>query len=133
MRKVTTTTPVDAGNKIPGIPQTSVFSEFAWTSEPMGNDAKALTTGSRLAIEMVPSGRIYANDTNTASVDGRTVFNQSASQRWTVDEAAVTLYGRLNNAGDERYVGSVIVNSSQYMEPGLPRNWMLGISVSAPL
>jgi len=99
----------------------------------MGNDAKALTTGSRLAIEMVPSGRIYANDTNTASVDGRTVFNQSASQRWTVDEAAVTLYGRLNNAGDERYVGSVIVNSSQYMEPGLPRNWMLGISVSAPL
>ena len=126
-------TSIAAGNKIPGIPQTSVFSELAWTSAAVTPGAKSAAPGSRLAIEMVQSGRIYANDTNTASVDGRTVFNLSASQRWTVDKAAVTLYGRLNNAGDERYVGSVIVNSSQYIEPGLPRNWMLGVSVSAPL
>ena len=126
-------TSIAAGNKIPGIPQTSVFSELAWTSAAVTPGAKSATPGSRLAIEMVQSGRIYANDTNTASVDGHTVFNLSASQRWTVDKAAVTLYGRLNNASDERYVGSVIVNSSQYIESGLPRNWMVGVSVSAPL
>ena len=126
-------TSIAAGNKIPGIPQTSVFSELAWTSTAVTPGAKTAAPGSRLAIEMVQSGRIYANDTNTASVDGHTVFNLSASQRWSVDKAAVTLYGRLNNANDERYVGSVIVNSSQYIEPGLPKNWMLGVSVSAPL
>ena len=81
------------------------------------------------------AGRIYADDLNTASADGRTVFNLSASQRWAVNKAAVTVYARLNNVNDERYVGSVIVNQSskQFYEPGLPKNWMLGVSVSAPL
>lgn len=130
---VSGTTSIAAGNKIPGIPQSSVFSELAWFSEARGIGAQSLASGSRLAIEMVQSGRIFANDTNTASVDGRTIFNLSASQRWTVNKASVTLYGRLNNASDERYAGSVIVNSNQYIEPGLPKNWMLGVTVSAPL
>ena len=129
------TTPIASGNKIPGIPQTSFFSELAWTSAVVQPGAKTAAAGTRLAAELVHSGRIYADDVNTASADGRTVFNLSASQRWPVDRAAVTLYARLNNASDERYVGSVIVNQSskQFYEPGLPKNWMLGVSVSAPL
>ena len=129
------TTPIASGNKIPGIPQTSFFTELAWTSAVVQPGAKTAAAGTRLAAEVVHSGRVYANDQNTASADGRTVFNLSASQRWAVDKAAVTLYARLNNASDERYVGSVIVNQSsqQFYEPGLPRNWMLGVSVSAPL
>lgn len=129
---VTGATTINAGNKIPGIPQTSVFSELAWTSEQARSGAKAPSLGTRLALEMVQSGRIFANDTNTGSVDGHTVFNVSASQRWAVEKAAVSAYLRLNNASDERYAGSVIVNSAQYIEPGLPRNWMLGLSVTAP-
>ena len=129
------TTPIASGNKIPGIPQTSFFTELAWTSAVVQPGAKTAAAGTRLAAELVHSGRIYADDVNTASADGRTVFNLSASQRWAVDRAAVTLYARLNNASDERYVGSVIVNQSskQFYEPGLPKNWMLGVSVSAPL
>jgi iron complex outermembrane receptor protein len=129
------TTPIASGNKIPGIPQTSFYSELAWTGQAAPLGAKSAAPGPRLAVELVHSGRIYADDVNTASADGRTVFNLSASQRWAVDRAAVTLYARLNNARDERYVGSVIVNQSskQFYEPGLPRNWMLGVSVSAPL
>jgi iron complex outermembrane receptor protein len=124
---------VPAGSKIPGIPATSVFGELAWASEPMGNARPAV--GTRLAVELVHSGRIFADDLNTAWADGRTVFNLSASQRWAMDKTAVTLYARLNNVSDERFVGSVIVNQSskQFYEPGLPKNWMLGISVSAPL
>lgn len=125
-------TTILAGNKIPGIPQTSVFSELSWTSAPVPGGTKASVPGTRLAIEMVQSGRIYANDTNAASVDGHTVFNLSASQRWVVEKASVAAYLRLNNAGDERYAGSVIVNSAQYIEPGLPRNWLFGLSVTAP-
>ena len=82
---VTGATTINAGNKIPGIPQTSVFSELAWTSEQARSGAKAPSLGTRLALEMVQSGRIFANDTNTASVDGHTVFNVSASQRWAVE------------------------------------------------
>jgi iron complex outermembrane receptor protein len=89
----------------------------------------------RLGVEMVQAGRIYANDTNTESADGHTVFNLSASQRWSVGKGALTAYARVNNVGDERYVGSVIVNqaSSQFYEPGLPQNWTLGLSLNLPL
>ena len=129
------TTPIGAGTRLPGIPQTAFYAELAWTSESAPTDGKPPAKGMRLAAEVVQSGRVYANDLNTASIDGHTLLNLSASQRWAVDKAAVTLYARLNNASDERYVGSVIVNQSSggYYEPGLPKNWMLGISVSAPL
>jgi len=124
-------TTVASGNKLPGIPQSAVFSELAWTSAPAG----AAPQGMRLGVEMVQAGRIYANDTNTESADGHTVFNLSASQRWSLGRGDFTLYGRVNNLTDERYVGSVIVNqaASQFYEPGLPQNWTLGLSLRLPI
>ena len=126
---------VPAGSKIPGIPATSVFGELAWASAPVGVAKGKARAGARVALELVQSGRIYANDLNTASADGRTVFNLSASQRWVLSKSTATLYARLNNISDERYVGSVIVNqsSSQFYEPGLPQNWTVGLSLNAPL
>jgi iron complex outermembrane receptor protein len=135
-RNVTLGVPKDvtiaAGNKLPGIPQSFMFSELAWTSEAAG---AANRGGLRLGVEMVQAGRLYANDTNTESADGHTVFNLSASQRWSLGKGALTAYARVNNVGDERYVGSVIVNqgSSQFYEPGLPQNWTLGLSLNLPL
>jgi iron complex outermembrane receptor protein len=126
------TTTVKTGNKLPGIPQTSLFSELAWTSEAVKVGKGAPAPGSRLSVELVQSGRIYANDTNTESADGRTVFNLTASQRWRLAQGAITLYGRINNVSDERYVGSVIVNSGSPYEPGLPKNWSAGINLSVP-
>ena len=78
---------------------------------------------------MVQAGRIYANDTNTESADGHTVFNLSASQRWAVRKGALTAYARINNVGDEHYVGSVIVNdgNSRFFEPGLGRKLLVGL------
>ena len=124
-------TAIASGKQLPGIPQSYLFSELAWTSEP----AAAAKQGLRLGVELVQAGRIYANDTNTESADGHTVFNLSASQRWSLGKGALTAYARVNNVGDERYVGSVIVNqsSSQYYEPGLPQNWTLGLSLNLPL
>jgi iron complex outermembrane receptor protein len=124
-------TQIASGNKLPGIPQSSVFTELAWSSEP----AAAARNGLRLGVELVQAGRIYANDANTESADGHTVFNLSASQRWAVGRGGLTLYGRVNNVGDEKYVGSVIVNQNQlqFYEPGLPQNWTLGLSLNLPL
>jgi iron complex outermembrane receptor protein len=128
------TTPVANGNKLPGIPQSFLFSELAWTSEVAG---AAMRSGLRLGVEMVQAGRIYANDTNTESADGHTVFNLSASQRWSLGKGGVTAYARINNVSDERYVGSVLVNQTanppQSYEPGLPQNWTLGLSLSLPI
>lgn len=124
---------VASGKQLPGIPQTSLFSELAWTSEVASlGQAKS---GMRLGLEMVQSGRIYANDTNTESADGHTVFNLSASQRWSLGKGGVNLYARVNNVTDERYVGSVLVNQTalQSYEPGLPQNWTLGLSLNLPL
>jgi iron complex outermembrane receptor protein len=127
------TVAVASGNKLPGIPQSFLFSELAWSSVPTA----AVQQGLRLGVEMVQAGRIYANDTNTESADGHTVFNLSASQRWSLGKGALTAYARINNVGDERYVGSVIVNQSatpgQFYEPGLPQNWTLGLSLNLPL
>ncbi len=128
------TTPVASGKQLPGIPQTSLFSELAWTSEPAG---AAKRGGLRLGLEMVQAGRIYANDTNTESADGHTVVNLSASQRWNLGKGALTAYARINNVSDERYVGSVLVNQTanppQSYEPGLPQNWTLGLSLNLPI
>jgi iron complex outermembrane receptor protein len=127
------TTPVANGNKLPGIPQSFLFSELAWTSEAATTSTKA--TGLRLGVELVQAGRIYANDTNTESADGHSLLNLSASQRWSVGKGGLTAYARINNVSDERYVGSVIVNqaANQFYEPGLPQNWTLGLSLSLPL
>ena len=128
-----TKTFASSGKNLPGIPQTSLFSELAWTSEATNSgQAKG---GMRLGLEIVQSGRIFANDSNTESADGHTVFNLSASQRWSLGKGGVTLYARINNASDERYVGSVLVNQTalQSYEPGLPQNWSLGLSLNLPL
>ena len=131
---VASTKTVSAGNKIPGIPQASTFAELAWSSEPLSAGKKA-PNGSRVALEWQQSGRIFANDLNTESADGRNVFNLALSQRWAWNQALLTLYGRLNNIADERYAGSIIVNQSalQFYEPAMPQNWMAGLSLSVPL
>ena len=131
---VASTKTVSAGNKIPGIPQASTFAELAWSSELLSAGKKA-PNGTRVALEWQQSGRIFANDLNTESADGRNVFNLALSQRWAWNQALLTLYGRLNNIADERYVGSIIVNQSalQFYEPAMPQNWMAGLSLSIPL
>ena len=130
-----TKTFASTGKQLPGIPQSSLFSELTWTSEA-SSSGKA-KGGMRVGLEMVQAGRIYANDSNTESADGHTVFNLSASQRWSLGKGGVTAYARLNNVSDERYVGSVLVNQTanppQSYEPGLPQNWTLGLSLNLPL
>jgi iron complex outermembrane receptor protein len=130
------TTTIPSGNKIPGIPESSTFAEIAWTSEVLTPKSKS-PLGTRVALEWQQAGRIFANDLNTESADGRSVFNLSVSQRWTWNQGLVTLYGRINNLSDARYVGSVLVNQTanppQSYEPALPQNWILGVSLSLPL
>lgn len=127
---------VDAGNTIPGIPRSFLFSELAWASQ--GLDVlrnKPARTGTSLGVELIQSGRLYANDANTASADGYTTLNFKASQTWALGAGSLTAYVRIENLTDKRYVGSVIVNqaASQFYEPAPGRNWMLGLRLVLPI
>lgn len=128
-------TAVAAGNKMPGIPQSFLFSELVWTQRPGALGSKAPSAGSQAGIEFTQAGRLYANDTNTASADGYTTVNLKASHLWTLAAGQLTTYARIDNLTDEHYVGSVIVNQarSQFYEPAPGRNWTLGVRFVMPL
>ncbi len=126
--------PVPSGNKIPGIPESSTFAEIAWASEAFAPKSKT-QLGTRVALEWQQAGKIFPDDANSDPVEGHSVFNLALSQRWAWNQGLITLYGRINNISDVRYVGSVIVNQKdlQFFEPALPQNWVVGLSLSMPL
>ena len=93
------------------------------------------TLGTTAGVEMISAGRLYADDTNANSADGYTVFNLKASHAWQAGKGRVTVYARVDNLTDQKYVGSVIVNqsSSQFYEPASGVNYTVGLSLMAPL
>jgi len=128
-------TSVAAGNKLPGIPQGFLFSELLWTQNPAGQGSQRSTTGAQAGLELTHAGRLYANDSNTASAAGYTTLNVKASQVWKLGSSLLTAYARIDNLSDKRYVGSVIVNQggAQFFEPAPGRNWTLGLRLVVPL
>lgn len=124
-----------AGNQLPGIPQRFLYSELLWASQTMSSSKKGAGLGAQAGIELTQAGRLYANDTNTASADGYTTLSLKASHGWAMGAGSLTAYGRIDNLTDERYVGSVIVNQalSQFYEPAPGRNWTLGLRLVLPL
>ena len=126
---------VAAGNKLPGIPQSFVFSELLWSSQTLVAVKTRTSLGTRAGLELTSAGRMFANDVNSAPVDGYTTLNAKLSQGWALGSALLTAYGRIDNLTDKRYVGSVIVNQtrSQFYEPAPGRNWTLGLRLTLPL
>lgn len=126
---------VNSGNKIPGIPQQFLFAELNWAQNGASINRRKPTVGLQGGVEAISAGRLYADDTNTASADGYTTFNLKASHGWAVGKGSLTAYARADNVTDQRYVGSVIVNQSsqQYYEPAPGYNWTLGLRLSLPL
>ncbi len=124
-----------ADSRMPGIPQHYIFSELLWSSQTLQLARSAQRTGSRAGIEVVSTGRLYANDSNTAVADGYTIVHLKASHGWAVGKGNLTAYARIDNVGDKAYVGSVIVNqaASQFYEPAPGRNWTLGARLNVPL
>ena len=130
------TTPVAAGNKIPGIPQSFTFADISWKGNGFATDGtKPSALGTQAGLEFTQAGRLYANDINTVSADGYNTLNLRASHGWKWGTASLTAYARIDNLTDERYTGSVIVNQAvgQFFEPAPGRNWTAGLRLSVPL
>lgn len=112
---------VAAGNRIPGIPRASAYGEVAWEHAPWGL---------KTALEWRGMGRIFVNDTNTDSAAGSGVFSMRASLQQKAGAWTVSEFVRIDNLGDRRHVGSVIVNegNSRFFEPAPGRTWLISIN-----
>ena len=84
---------------------------------------------------------MWCNDANSVGsstngyVAGYGVFDLKLYESFAFGKSLFDAYLAVNNATNQSYVGSVIVNQANagYFEPGLPRNWMLGLKFSTPL
>jgi iron complex outermembrane receptor protein len=118
------TSPVIAGNKLPGVPASSLYGELVWR-EP--------ASGFHSGVEIRRNGRVYVDDANSESAAAYTVFNLRAGfeqrgKNWRFSE-----FVRIDNITDRRYIGSVIVaaTANRYYEPAPGRNFLLGIQATA--
>jgi iron complex outermembrane receptor protein len=80
---------------------------------------------------------MWADDSNSTSsaAAGYSIFNTRVKHRFDIGPSQIEAYLGINNLTDQKTIGSVIINqsSSQYFEPGLPRNWVVGLTGKLPL
>ena len=117
----TPNTPIAAGNRIPGIPRSSLYAEVAWEHRPWGLET---------ALEWRRVAALYVDDRNTDATPSSSVLNLRLSLaqkpgRWLLRE-----FLRIDNIGNRDYVGSVIVNegNSRFFEPAPRRTWLVGVN-----
>ncbi len=119
-----TAQPIDAGNRIPGVPVNALFGELSWR-EPK--------TGFNTALAVQSESKLYVNDANSDATNGYTTLDWNAGftqhvQRWQFEE-----FVRVDNLTDRNYIGSVIVNESnaRYFEPAPGRSSYVGVNIKA--
>ncbi|MCC2975050.1 TonB-dependent receptor [Massilia sp. IC2-476] len=113
---------VPEGSRLPGIPKTSLYGELGWTEQAGRFGA---------ALETIANGRVYAEDTNTATpAPGYAIVNARVQASQQLGGWRFKQYARLNNLFDRTYVGSVIVGDTnrRYYEAAPGRNWIMGVS-----
>lgn len=117
-------TTIPAGNRIPGIPETTFFGELSWRQNQKH--------GFYSLAEVRWVDKIYVNDTNSEAAEGYIVANLSVGRRWDLGDVSVNSFGRVENVFDKQYIGSVIVNASgsRYYEPAPGRNYLMGVTAS---
>lgn len=113
------------GKRLPGTPERSAFAELAWSP-------KAAWGGFHAGAELVHTGALYVHDDNRDAAPAATVFNLRAGLAQDVAGWRFTQLVRVDNVGDRRYAGSVIVNdgNGRFFEPALPRQWLLALTAS---
>ncbi|HEX5092887.1 MAG TPA: TonB-dependent receptor, partial [Burkholderiales bacterium] len=112
-----------AGNVLPGVPEHQFYAEGSWRHAP---------TGLRVGLELLYRSQVAVNDANSEFAAGFTVVNAIAGFEQRGARWRLTEFLRVDNLGDQAYVGSVIVNDAngRYYEPSPGRNYLLGLQGS---
>lgn len=112
-----------SGKYVPGIPR-------FWGS------AGFKTNFNRFAFntEFIFVGKYYADDANELQVPGYAILNASVGVEFAISKFSVFCGVGANNLTNRKYIASVFVNPEKsqtyaYIEPGLPRNWFINVSV----
>ncbi|MBI1891546.1 MAG: TonB-dependent receptor [Burkholderiales bacterium] len=116
-------TRVAAGNRIPGMPRQSWFGELSW---------RHARSGFHAALETRYVSRVYVDDINSDTAPAYFAVNVRAGLEKKVGRWTGKLFARIDNLGDRRYAGSVIVNESnrRFFEPAPGRNFLAGASLA---
>jgi iron complex outermembrane receptor protein len=111
---------VPAGNALPGVPRTVFYGELRWRHAPSGFTA---------ALEVLHKSRVWVDDRNSEAADSYGIVSLAGafvqqSGRWRFSE-----YLRVDNVGDRKYAGSVVVNDAnlRFYEPAPGRNYVAGV------
>jgi iron complex outermembrane receptor protein len=123
-------TQVNAGNKIPGIPNGMAYSSIQWSSTDFQRNKYRQVMGTLATIEYIAAGANHGSDTNAQNVKagGYSIYNFRLAHRVDVNTMTITGYGQLNNLTDKKYIGSMIVGNPAPFEPAPGRNWMVGLN-----
>ena len=131
------TTPITSGKRMPGIPEQQLFASVQWADQGFASKANPRPLGWSASADWIARSNLWANDTNTAdaSVAGFGQVNLRVRHRQLLGSVRAELWAGVDNLMDKPTVGSVIVNQAakQYFEPGLPRNAMVGMSLTLAL
>ena len=114
---------VPAGNRVPGVPNATLFADLVYRSPALGLSG---------AFEVIANGAVAVNDFNSAYAAGYTVANlwaglEQAAGRWRFRE-----FARVNNLFSTQYIGAVIVGDAngRYYAPAPTRNVLVGATAT---
>jgi iron complex outermembrane receptor protein len=124
---------VNAGNKIPGIPNGMAYSSIQWSGADFQRNKYRQVMGTLATFEFVVAGANHSSDTNSQNLKagGYSIYNLRLAHRVDINSMTITGYGQLNNLTDKKYIGSMIVGNASPFEPAPGRNWMVGLNATA--
>lgn len=109
---------VAAGSRLPGVPGQQ------WNARVQYRPGAW-----QWAAEVMASSDTVVNDLATERAPGYALLNLEMSRRWTTAQGTLRAFARIDNALDQRYIGSVIVNdgNQRFFEPGPDRRYNVGL------
>lgn len=114
--------PVNAGNRLPGTARHALHLEAGWK----------LTESARLGANLHAESRVNANDVNSEAAPGYVTLGLTAERSMKFGNRPASIFLRIDNLLDRRYIGSVIVNEAngRFYEPAAGRTLFAGLRMS---
>jgi iron complex outermembrane receptor protein len=114
---------VPAGNRVPGVPNATLFADLAYRNRALGLSG---------AFEVIANGPVAVNDFNSAYAAGYTIANVWAGLEQSVGRWRLREFARVNNLFSHDYMGAVIVGDAngRYYAPAPTRNVLIGATAA---
>jgi iron complex outermembrane receptor protein len=129
--------PVAAGQSLPGIAARQGHAALMWSSQGFAAGAPGIPMGWSATLEGLARSSMWAADVHDAGAraPGYGLLHLRLRHRSHWRGAELEGWAAWENLANRSYVGSVIVNqaSGQSFEPGMPRQWMVGLRLAKAL